>query len=404
MSSEEGRKGWWEGGWTRVGLVIGDLSVALSGLSQLYGLLALAVLVNWRRTRQHAPRLTPPPEGVTLFKPLAGYEPGLPANLETFGVQDYGGPVQLVLGVATPTDPAAPLALEFASRHPDWDVAVSTRQVRLGRNPKINNVAGMVPLARYGIWVLSDADIAVPPGYLRELCGILADPEVGAVTCLYRGKPGDGSPYSHMLAAYINACFLPSVLVSLIGRRHAYGLGATLAFHRDTLAGLGGLQAVADDLADDFALARLIEQTGRRVVLASVVVTTITAEPTLGSLLGHLRRWSYTSRTARPWGYAFSFLSYPISLACIAVAVTVSVPAIALLGLAVSVRCLMHVIVDDGLSRYAWPVRVLLVVGSEWAAFVGWLTAFLPTPIRWRQVTWPTHGARGPVAGRRIRG
>jgi hypothetical protein len=91
-------------------------------------------------------------------------------------------------------------------------------------------------------------------------------------------------------------------------------------------------------------------------------------------------------------------------LACIAVTVTVSVPAIALLGLAVSVRCLMHVIVDDGLSRYAWPVRVLLVVGSEWAAFVGWLTAFLPTPIRWRQVTWPTHGARGPVAGRRIRG
>jgi len=68
-------------------------------------LIAAAVLVG-RFARDAAPTrplLTP---GVSVLKPLHGAEPGLVDNLASFCVQDYPGPVQIVLGVQDANDAA----------------------------------------------------------------------------------------------------------------------------------------------------------------------------------------------------------------------------------------------------------------------------------------------------------
>jgi ceramide glucosyltransferase len=372
----------------------------LTAAGLAYGAVATAAVYRWT----HRP--TPPipaahQPAVTLLKPLAGAEPGLLENLESFLDQEYEGTIQMVLGVAKPDDPALPLAEAFRARHPEREVALSVRERHLGANPKINNVAGMLPYARHDVLVLSDADVRVSPEYLGHVTAILSQPGVGAVTCLYRGRPADASPYSAVLAAYINGWFLPSVLVSLTGRRHAYGLGATLAFRRQTLDAIGGLAAIADYLADDFHLARRIEQTGLIVRLAPRPVTTMTTEASLLDLLDHVRRWSCTSRTARPWGYTFSFLSYPIVLAAIGLLLTRD-RAMGLVGLgaAVALRLAMWSMVASELTPYRSFTRVLVVLATELTAFVGWISGFWPRSIRWREGRWDID-QRGQMGSRR---
>jgi ceramide glucosyltransferase len=376
------------------------IAFGLAGAGLAYGIVAAAAVYRWTHRRTRPPQDGNQP-GVTLLKPLAGAEPGLPDNLESFFAQHYQGPIQMVLGVASPEDPAAASARAFIARRPDRDMVLSVRARSIGTNPKINNVAGMLPYARHDILVLSDADVRVPPDYLSRVTEILGQPGVGAVTCLYRGQPADASPYSHLLAAYVNGWFLPSVLVSLTGRRHAYGLGATVAFRRQTLDAIGGLAAIADYLADDFHLARRIERTGLLVRLAPRPVTTMTTEASLRELLDHLRRWSCTSRTARPWGYTFSFLSYPIILATVAVLWTGARPlSLAFLVAAVALRLALWSMVAADLTPYRPSTRLLLVLGTELAAFVGWISGFWSRSIRWREGRWDID-QRGQMGVRR---
>src|SRR5208283_4887090 len=46
--------------------------------------------------------------------------------------------------------------------------------------------------AAYEYLVISDSDVRVSPNYLRDVVRPLLQPEVGLVTCLYRGLPTGG--------------------------------------------------------------------------------------------------------------------------------------------------------------------------------------------------------------------
>lgn len=50
----------------------------------------------------------------------------------------------------------------------------------------------MVAEAAYEYLVISDSDVRVSPNYLRDVVRPLLQPEVGLVTCLYRGLPTGG--------------------------------------------------------------------------------------------------------------------------------------------------------------------------------------------------------------------
>ena len=128
---------------------------------------------------------------LTIFKPLNGAEPGLPDNLASFCRQDYAGPVQMVLGVQSPDDPAITIVNELKAapfcrcRYPA--LVVETKAAPTV-NPKIANLINMLPLAKHGILVMSDADIEVAPDYLRKVVAALERDNTGAVTCCYRGE------------------------------------------------------------------------------------------------------------------------------------------------------------------------------------------------------------------------
>src|SRR5262249_32270450 len=111
----------------------------------------------------------------------------------------------------------------------------------------------------------------------------------------------------------ITTDFIPGVLCArqLENGLH-FAMGSTLAFRRHTLEIIGGLEAVADYLADDYELGRRITEAGLQVQLADCIVEHYLSDSSVPAFFEHQLRWARTIRSSRPAGYAGLILTYPI--------------------------------------------------------------------------------------------
>jgi ceramide glucosyltransferase len=350
---------------------------AISG--SLYALFAAMLLRRFGQKPDNLPPLSP---DLTILKPLYGAEPVLEANLASFCDQIYQGKIQLLFGVHSAEDPASLAVAGLKRRFPGRDIELVADGHEHGRNPKISNLLKMLPRARYDLIVMSDSDIRVEAEYLNEVASALAAPNVGLVTALYRGFPVAGI-WSRLSAASINEHFLPSVLVGLKLGLAKPCFGATIALSTDTLQRIGGLNAFADKLADDYAIGEAVRGLGLKVAIPPMLVEHACAEQSLSELLRHDLRWARTLRLIDPWGYLGSALTHPLPLAIIAAALdgfaligwaTIALALACRLSIPIQLKALPH---GDNGSFLLSPVRDLL-------SFVVFLLSFLPGPVTWR--------------------
>ncbi len=296
--------------------MLADLPAVLAGLFALIGLAQAAVGTLLVRRFMAAPRPAPaatPP--VTLLKPLHGDEPMLEAALASNLMLDYPD-YQIVFGVARADDPALVVVERLRARFPDRDIAVVIDPQRHGANGKIGNLINMLPSAKHDILVIADSDVHVAPDYLTRIVAALEPPGVGLATVLYTGLPVPGAA-AELGAAGISRGFLPSALLArAMGRQDC--LGASMALHRDTLARAGGLEALADHLADDNLLGARVRALGMSVVLARTVPATTVGETSFAALWRHELRWARTIRALVPVEYALSMLQHGLAWAIFA--------------------------------------------------------------------------------------
>ena len=260
---------------------------------------------------------------ITILKPLHGDEPLLEAALASLCGQDYPT-FQIIFGVQNPADSALAVFDRLRRRFPSVDMTIVINPAPHGANRKVANLINMFPSARHDILVIADSDVHVGPTYLRDLCATLAQPSVGLATCLYVGLAAHSAFPARLGASAINHFFLPSALLArTLGRQDC--LGATMALRRETLARIGGLEALSNHLADDNMLGELVRAQGLTVALAPAVVATTVAEKCLGDLWRHELRWARTIRALEPIGFAASVLQYKLVWAALALAVAPSV-------------------------------------------------------------------------------
>ncbi len=358
--------------------VLGWLFTAMAVAGCIYAITAAFL------TARHLGRpasATPPFSPVSLIKPLHGVYPGMAAVLEGFCDQDYPAPVQIVFGVQDPADPAIAVVEALRARRPDIDIELVINATQYGTNRKISNLINIAARARHPVLVHSDADIAVTPDYLRRVVTALNVEGVGAVTCLYAGAE-DGSPWSRLGAMALNYGFLPN---AVLGK--ALGLaqpcfGSTIAVTSATLARVGGFQAFANHLADDYEIGRAVRALGLAIAIPPMVVLHVCIEASGSDLVDHELRWGRTVRQVDPAGYAGSLITYPFALALIAGALLgFSLPSVGLIFAAFGVRFACKGYIDRAIGARAgrwWliPARDLLSFGVFIASFtvnsVGW--------------------------------
>jgi len=297
------------------------LAHALAWLAALFAAIGVAqqfagtILVARFVAQTTAPLAVPPP--VTVLKPLCGVEPLTEVALESFFLIDY--PVfQLVFGVQNPADPVLEIIEMLRARYPARDVALVVDPTLHGSNRKISNLINMLPAATHAVLVMSDADIHVPPYFLHRVAAALAAPRVGLVTTLYTALAGTPHLATTLGANQINYTFLPGALLARrLGRQDC--LGVTMALHRDTLERVGGLAAVANHLADDQVLGRLVRAAGMDTTLAQVIPATTVPEANFAALYRHELRWARTIRALVPLPYAASVLQFSLLWSVLAV-------------------------------------------------------------------------------------
>jgi ceramide glucosyltransferase len=304
--------------WIAAGLSVVGLLQAVVG----------AVLVRHFVRRPHdEPAATPP---VTVLKPLHGDEPLLEQALESLCRQDYPR-WQVVFGVQDSADTALPVVHRLRARYRERDIAVVVDATLHGPNRKVGNLINMLPAASHDVLVIADSDVHVAPDWLRRLVAALQRPGVGVVTTVYTGLPapfpyppprsrgGRGSRWCRFGAMHINHYFLPGALLArAMGRQDC--LGATMMLRRETLDRIGGFHALADHLADDNVLGRLVQRLGFKIELADTIPATTVPEANLRELWRHELRWARTIRALVPVQFAASVLQYPLMWAVLAVA------------------------------------------------------------------------------------
>ena len=261
-----------------------------------YLVLALYRVATYRPIRPVARTAQP---AVTVMLPCHGAPPRLYECLRSVAEQNYAGPLQVVFGLHGPEDTARPVIERLIADLDGIDAAIVIDPRHAGANPKNCNLANMMAAVRHEILVLVDSDVLVSRDFLTNVTAPFVDQRVGAVTCMYKGDPED-TFVSRLGALYHNDYFIPSVLVD-IGRQGVHiTYGAATAVTRRALDGIGGFEAMASAVAQDFVLGHKLRQAGWKIALASEIVATVVSEPNLASLFRHESRWIRNIRAVRP--------------------------------------------------------------------------------------------------------
>src|SRR5437870_4031273 len=117
---------------------------------------------------------TPTLPGISIFKPLKGTDPEMYDSFRSHCVQDYPE-YEIIFGVSEADDPALDFVKRLKREFPEHAIRMMVCEQKLGANIKVSNLAQIAREARYGVFVVSDSDIRVPPDYLRRVVKLLSE-------------------------------------------------------------------------------------------------------------------------------------------------------------------------------------------------------------------------------------
>jgi ceramide glucosyltransferase len=377
------------------------LGVAIVGTLSSAVFLGLALLgvIRFHRDARRQLRAIPddahlPP--VSVLKPVHGLEARLKENIESFFRQDYPD-YEILFAADTADDAALEVVREVCARYPN----IRSRVLVTGTpwpNPVVHSFYRMAEAAAHEILVTTDSDVEVSPNYLREIVPPMLDPQVGMLTCVYRGKNAAGF-FSGLTAIGMSVEMTAGVLVANLLEGMKFGLGPTTVVRKDSLASIGGYAALKDYIAYDFAIGNLIAKAGYRVVLSGHIIDHVVNQKSFRHMWQNQLRWAQTTRYSRPKGHFGSGLIFAVPYGFLGFFAAWGLGHLAigvlLLGIALLNRLLeawlvgWTVVRDPQIRRAPWlyPLRDLL-------GFAIWFASYLKLRYVWRDSRFELKGTR----------
>jgi len=353
-------------------------------VGSVYGLLCLLTVCHFRTK---APDLAPrsfsawPP--VTILKPVCGLEKNLKSDLRSACLQDYPE-FQVAFSVHDINDPAIPLLKEIQQEYPER-VSVAVENIQAGPNPKINTLLGALHHARYDILVISDSDVHLEPDYLKNIIAPLADPRVGFVCTLYRATLADRW-FEKMELLTSNADFIPSVVFAYVSGASKFCWGGSVALRRSSLEEMGGLEALADYLAEDYEMGRRLLSSGKKMVLVPYRVDITVDLKDFSQWWNHQVCWDQKTCAANPAGF-FAFIvtrAIPFALLFAALRLGDSL-GLATLGGVLGLRLATAAAVMRWGSQDRQGLKSLALLPlRDIAALISWALALTKKTVIWR--------------------
>jgi ceramide glucosyltransferase len=355
----------------------------------VYLMVVCLIVVRFNSHKQATERrLHEPRSAVSILKPLHGAEADLLRRLASFCRQEYRASIQIVCGTQDRNDSAIGVVTCLLREYPGKEIELVIDSHNHGRNRKVSNLANMATRARNDILVIADSDIEVGPGYLNNVVMRLQHAGVGVVTCPYHGTAKAGI-WSEFAALSINTHFLPDAVAALTLGLAQPCFGATIALRKELLGSIGGFQAFADCLADDYAIGAAVRARGYEVAVAPFSVEHACLQKGMREFISQRLRVARTIKALDPVGYLGTVITHPFPLALLAAALGGSA-SLFLVALALACRItLCHVVERTfGLPRQ----RYWLLPCHDLFAFAIFVFSFLGTTVNWRGYSYRVKG------------
>lgn len=349
-----------------------------------YSLISLACGRNFFRNQTSAAG-SPPAPGVSILKPVKGMDADSYGNFASFCRQKYDGPLQMVFAVASADDPVVPVIRRLIADFPDTAIELVVNPAIHGPNYKVSNLINAFPATLHEIIIVCDSDIRVTPDYLGSVTAHFAETTTGLVTSLYRTSRVD-SIATAVEATGFTSEMIPNVMVARQLEGLTFALGASMAVRRQALADIGGFEALADYLADDYQLGNKVHLAGWKIMLDSCFVESMVKAESLASVLSRQLRWARTMRASRPGGYLASGITLPFPGALLA---SMLAPSFSSGLLAVTLLYAVRLSVTTVYSRTfardnLLPGWLWLLPLRDMLGFCTWGLSFLGNRVEWR--------------------
>ncbi|MDX2230885.1 MAG: glycosyltransferase [Leptolyngbyaceae cyanobacterium bins.349] len=332
------------------------------------------------RQESASEQLTPPT--VSILVPVCGLDAGAWENWTSLCTQNYPN-YEVLFGVVDPNDPAVPLLQQLATHYADR-VRVLTGLVPRGINHKDSSLSYLVEATQNDLLIFVDSDIRVHPDYIHTVTQpLLANPQVGMVTCAYIGF----NPQSLGAAiASFGRCFdfIPSLLLArALDGGLKCAVGTTIATRRDAFVNYGGLHL--NRIGSDYNIGKRAAQAGYIVELSHYVLESNTGSERIIEVYQRELRWARTIRFNRGAQYYSMIFCYgtvfcvPLLLvsgfAPWAIALTLMTFLIRYLQVWVSIRCMNA----PHLGRWLWALPL-----RDGLSFFIWLAGSYGHKVYWR--------------------
>ncbi len=368
-------------------LLHGLFWAAFIGLMCSTGFLILALYSILRyvaRPKPSAGSFTP---RVTLLKTVYGLEPRLEQNLESFFAQDYPA-FEIIFGARNNDDAAIRIVERLREKYPMVPVRVVFSGEPQRPNAKVCSLEKMIAVATTDFYVISDSDVHVEPNYIREIMMPFSDPQMGVVTCLYRGVP-TGGIWSRLEALGMSVEMTAGVVVANTLEGMKFALGPTMIARRHALEQIGGIGRFADYCSDDYLLGNWIAEAGWKVVISHHVIDHVVLNRNFKTSILHQVRWMKSTRFSRPKGHFGTVLTFamPFGILGLIAGLVLGKPVLAteIFGWAVLNRMMLSiaagwfVVRDPNALKHCWLYPLRDLMGSFF-----WAASYHNAEIVWR--------------------
>jgi ceramide glucosyltransferase len=354
----------------------------------------LALFSSWQffhqsRTSKQNKDFTPP---ISNLKPIRGLDNEAYENFRSLCTQDYPD-YELLFAIGDGDHTVLEVIERLMREFPQRRIRVIQVSGHTAPNDKVVKLKNLVNQAQNNVLVINDSDVRVQPDYLRSVVAPLADPKVGAVTCLYVSTLEH--TFTQKLQSIGMMCdFYPGIFVArqLDGVKFAFG--QTIVTTQKNLALFGGYAALEHRPADDLLVGRLTAEQGLKVELLPYAVETVADFRSFREFFFKRLRWMTVMRHMRPWGHIGLIFTQGLAWSVAAVVVHPTIlTAIAYIGGYGAIRTITTWLIGVwGLQQKGiWKKMVLVPVWDAWALLI-WLLSFGRNSIRWRDIDYRIRG------------
>jgi ceramide glucosyltransferase len=286
------------------------LGLLLVGICH-FGTIALLL----RRRSRDARRRGPPAEAVSIVRPVCGLEHRIDATLgSSFHIAHPR--YEVLFCLAGEDDPALPLIRRLIREHPETPARVLVGDVGRVANPKLDNLLKAWDVAAHDWIVLADSNVLLPPDYLERLFACWT--ERCAFVCSAAVGVDAQSPAAELEAAFLNTHEARWLLaVDELG--YGFVQGKTILLRRGDLDAVGGLAALAREVAEDAAATKIARQRGRVVRVVAAPFAQPLGRRRFGDVWRRQLRWARLRTLSFPALYCVELLAGglpPLALGC----------------------------------------------------------------------------------------